>query len=70
MSRSNNTSHITLIYVSESGEEYTQPLADITDAGTLIDPETGDDMVLIGWEYTGPVTGDPTLSTSTENADS
>ena len=33
-----------IVYVSESGEEYDQPVSDIVCSGTLIDPETGDDL--------------------------
>lgn len=43
---------VTLVYVSEDGTEYYQPVSDITSSGTLIDPETGDDMELIGVLYT------------------
>lgn len=39
--------HITLVYRDSTGEEHTQPLADITEVGTLIDPHTGDDMDLV-----------------------
>lgn len=39
-------SAITLIYSDQSGQTFTQPLADITSAGTLIDPENGDDLEL------------------------
>lgn len=37
---------ITLVYRDWAGEQHTQPLADITEAGTLIDPESGDDLSL------------------------
>lgn len=40
---------IELLYRSESGEIYTQPLTDITESGTLTDPDTGEDMELIGY---------------------
>lgn len=43
---------ITLIYTSESGETYEQPLSDIPNAGTLIDPDTGEDLELTGWRFT------------------
>lgn len=38
----------TLVYTDESGQEHEQPVADITSSGTLIDPDTGDDMPLTG----------------------
>lgn len=39
--------HVTLLYCSESSQYYEQPLNDLTSAGTLIDPETGDDLDLV-----------------------
>lgn len=39
---------IVLIYVDSEGREHRQVLADVFEVGTLIDPETGDDMVAIG----------------------
>ena len=44
-----NTTDMFLIYRDETGEEHYQPWQDIVSSGTLIDPETGDDMELIGW---------------------
>ena len=35
------------IYVDSEGNEYEQPISDITEAGTLIDPETDDDMEIV-----------------------
>lgn len=32
------------VYHDAAGQEHTQPVSDITEAGTLIDPDTGDDM--------------------------
>lgn len=40
-------SEVAVIYRSEDGEEYTQTVSDIAEVGTLIDPETGDDMEII-----------------------
>lgn len=37
---------ITLVYSDEAGEQHTQPLPDIIEAGTLIDPESGVDLDL------------------------
>lgn len=39
-----STDEIELIYRADDGQELTQPLTDVTEVGTLIDPETGDDM--------------------------
>lgn len=36
-----------LIYRDTTGVKHYQPVADLTEVGTLIDPETGDDMELI-----------------------
>lgn len=44
---------ITLVFVSEEGEYYTEPLTDLTDCGTLIDPETGEDMEFFGYKIDG-----------------
>lgn len=38
---------VTLIYRDEKARAHTQPLSDITTAGTLIDPDTGDDLELV-----------------------
>ena len=35
---------VTVVYVDDKGTEYRQPLGDITEVGTLIDPDTGDDL--------------------------
>lgn len=37
----------TLIYEDSEGRSYEQPLSDITEAGTLINPETGDDLEVV-----------------------
>lgn len=36
-----------LVYQDATGAKHYQPVADLTEVGTLIDPETGDDMELI-----------------------
>lgn len=47
-------SKLTLVYRGDSGDLYiTQPGADIMYSGTLIDPDTGDDMELIGFYIEG-----------------
>lgn len=38
---------ITLVYRDLTGAEHTQPLRDITEVGTLIDPDDGSDMELV-----------------------
>ena len=45
-----------LVYKDDEGSKHYQPYADITSAGTLIDPETGDDMELVGWTDREPGT--------------
>ena len=40
-------SEVFVVYVDIEGEEYVQPISDIASTGTLIDPETGDDMEII-----------------------
>ncbi|QBP33369.1 hypothetical protein SEA_BRUTONGASTER_155 [Gordonia phage BrutonGaster] len=42
-----------LVYVDAAGNEHAQPWGDLTTAGTLIDPETGDDMEIVGWMTEG-----------------
>lgn len=44
-----NTEDMWLVYRSESGDSYFQPWQDLTTAGTLIDPDSGEDMELVGW---------------------
>lgn len=38
---------VTLVYRDEDGKRHEQPLPDITSVGTLIDPETGEDLELV-----------------------
>lgn len=40
-------SDVTVIYENAIGVEYEQPLVDIMDVGTLIDPGTGEGMDMI-----------------------
>lgn len=49
----NDINALVLVYRSEAGEYYEQPATDLIIAGTLIDPETGDDMDLVGWRTRG-----------------
>lgn len=46
-------SEVILQYTAEDGAIHEQPLTDVATAGTLIDPETGDDMELTGWRISG-----------------
>lgn len=39
---------VTLVYIDDSGNEHEQPLEDLQECGTLVDPESGDDMTLLG----------------------
>lgn len=43
------TTKMFLVYKDSDGEFHYQPWQDVAEVGTLIDPETGDDMELIGW---------------------
>lgn len=38
-----------IIYTDDKGCLYTQPLSDLPDSGTLVDPDTGDDMPIVGY---------------------
>jgi hypothetical protein len=44
-----NTDAMFLIYRDSEGRRFTQHWQDLTEMGTLIDPETGEDLELIGW---------------------
>lgn len=39
-----------IVYTDEKKRLYEQPLSDLPDSGTLIDPDTGDDMEIIGYK--------------------
>lgn len=41
-----------LVYIGNDGEHHLQPWEDITTSGGLIDPDTGDDMEIVGWTTT------------------
>lgn len=41
---------LVLVYRDEDGKLYEQPAADLTEVGGLIDPETGEDLQLIGYK--------------------
>lgn len=38
-----------IIYTDDKGCLYIQPLSDLPDSGTLVDPDTGDDMPIVGY---------------------
>lgn len=44
-----NTTHMHLVYRDSEGNLHEQPWQDVVEVGTLIDPETGDDMEIVGW---------------------
>ena len=39
-----------IVYTDDKGCLYEQPLNDLPDSGTLIDPDTGDDMEIVGYK--------------------
>lgn len=43
------TGALDLVYRDENGDLHTQSWDDLTESGTLIDPESGEDMELVGW---------------------
>jgi hypothetical protein len=49
-----NTYPMWLVYLDEQGVKHYQHWMDLPEAGTLIDPESGDDMELVGWTTHNP----------------
>lgn len=45
-----NLDSMRIVYTDEQKRLYEQPLSDLPDSGTLIDPDTGDDMEIIGYK--------------------
>lgn len=45
-----NLDSMHIVYTDEKKCLYDQPLSDLPDSGTLIDPDTGDDMEIIGYK--------------------
>lgn len=45
-----NLDSVHIVYTDEKGHLYDQPLSDLPDVGTLIDPDTGDDMEIVGYK--------------------
>ena len=48
------TGSMWLVYIDLNGDNHFQPWEDVTTAGTLIDPDSGDDMEMVGWTTTPP----------------
>lgn len=44
-----NLDSMRIVYTDEQKRLYEQPLSDLPDSGTLIDPDTGDDMTIVGY---------------------
>lgn len=44
-----NLDSMHIVYTDEQKRLYEQPLSDLPDSGTLIDPDTGDDMPIVGY---------------------
>lgn len=50
-----STSPMWLVYEEDSeGFQPHQPYADVVDVGTLVDPNTGDDLRIVGWTTEEP----------------
>lgn len=45
-----NLDSMRIVYTDEKGHLYDQLLSDLPDVGTLIDPDTGDDMEIVGYK--------------------
>lgn len=45
-----NLDSMYIVYTDEQKCLYEQPLSDLPDVGTLIDPDTGDDMTIVGYK--------------------
>lgn len=45
-----NLDSMHIVYTDEQKRLYEQPLSDLSDVGTLIDPDTGDDMEIVGYK--------------------
>ncbi|BBY54004.1 hypothetical protein H7J07_05220 [Mycobacterium koreense] len=48
------TSNMWLIYEDSTGEKHYQPWQDVDTAGGLVDPDTDEDMELVGWTEDRP----------------
>lgn len=47
------TGDMWLVYKDAEGNQHDQSWKDVVEVGTLIDPETGDDMEIVGWTFEG-----------------
>lgn len=55
-----------LVYKSGDGEHHYQHYSDLSACGTLIDPETGDDLEIVGWCPAKPQETEMPATISTE----
>lgn len=46
MSTKYDANEVELIYLDNDGEKHAQPISDLTEAGTMIDPDTGEEYAL------------------------
>lgn len=46
MAKKYNAELVELIYTNNENEQFTQPISDLTEAGTMIDPNTSEECVL------------------------
>lgn len=47
--------HAILVYRDDDGHEHTQPLTDLGEVGTLVDPDTGEEMEIVGVRTSGTI---------------
>ena len=47
-----NGVELNLVYENDLGETFLQPVADLTEVGTLVDPDSGEDMQIVGYMFT------------------
>lgn len=59
MSTIQSLDEISMIYVDCHGGHHSQPAGDIVSVGTLIDPDDGEDMEMIGWMREDQTPGGP-----------
>lgn len=45
-----NLDSMHIVYTDEQKRLYEQPLSDLPDVGTLIDPDSGDDVAIVGYK--------------------
>ena len=49
MKSKTNSTNMWLVYMDEEDNYHYQPWTDLVNFGTLIDPDSGNDMDMIGW---------------------